>query len=320
MQKFEIVHGPLQRPLSGLAWDGARILVSDTTGNAILAFDPSTKGISTWRRFTNRTNGIAFGVDGELFGCQEGSRRVVRFLQNGAATPTATRFEGQPHNHPNLIAVDSLGAAWFTDCHHHTPASGPQVFPALEHQSVLRLKIGGRPHSHWHLERMTFDTISPRGVALAPDGKVLYVSDTSNAPGGVRELRSYPILDDDTLGPHSVMHTFGADWRGVHRGAEGICVDDDGHVHACAGWMRSGPGPVIMKFSSSGVVLSSFELPVDLPLNCAFGDPDLGTLYVTTANGELLRTRIPGVRGLRQHLPAQGGGIAPAHSPMSTTR
>src|SRR3712207_8640312 len=39
------------------------------------------------------------------------------------------------------------------------------------------------------------------------------------------ELRAYPVLEDDTLGPPIVLHTFGADHRGIHRGIEGMCID-----------------------------------------------------------------------------------------------
>lgn len=303
---FEVVHGPLNRPLGGLAWDGRHMLASDVNNSAILAFDPGTGETSVRRKYTNRVNGIAFGADGALFGCQEGSRRVIRMLADGTATQTATQYRGQPHNHPNLLVVDRIGAAWFSDCYHSSPASGPQVFPALDHQSVLRLHIGGRPHSHWHLDRMTFDTRSPRGVALSPDEKTLYVAETDNEKDGVRELRAYPVLSDGTLGSYVVLHTFGADIRGAHRGIEGICVDADGRIVACSGWSRSGPGPMVTVFAPSGAVISSHPLPVDMPMNCAFGDADSSTLYVTTAGGHLLRARSTGYTGLQAHLPAKG--------------
>src|SRR6202000_1750256 len=119
---------------------------------------------------------------------------------------------------------------WFSDRLHAVLASGPQVFPYLPHQSVLRMTLLGRPHTEWHVERMTFDTKSPRGVAVSPDvktayvaesatgpgggagaadEKTLYVPETATVPGGVQELRAYPILDDGTLGPGVVLHSFG---------------------------------------------------------------------------------------------------------------
>jgi gluconolactonase len=138
---------------------------------------------------------------------------------------------------------------------------------------------------------MTWDTTAPRGVALSPDEKTLYVAENENSPGGVRELRSYPIAEDGTLSPHSVLHTFGADYRGIHRGAEGICVNDEGNIFACAGWQRSGPGPLVYVFSPAGAVLQTQALPAGTPLNCAFGGSARADLYVSTLEGHLFRAR-----------------------------
>jgi gluconolactonase len=288
--KFELVHGPVGRPLGGLAWDGKEMLVSDISDSTTLAFNPETGKTGVRRKYTNRINGLAYGPDGALYGCQQGSRRIVRMPADGTMVVTTTKLHGHNHNHPNLLTADKKGGLWFTDVYHPLPASGPQVFPPLDHQSVLRLAQGGRPQSHWHIERMTFDTASPRGLALSPDEKTLYVSDTDNEPGGLRELRAYPILEDGTLGPYTVLHSFGADHRGVHRGIEGLCVDGTGNVLACAGWKRSGPGPLVYVFAPGGAILASHPVPEDRPLNCAFGERN--TLYVTTEGGHLFRAKL----------------------------
>jgi gluconolactonase len=296
---FERVHGPLGRPIGGLAWDGEGMLFSDINDGVILRYEPGKKRVTTARKYTNRINGLAFGTDGVLNACQEGSRRIVRLLADGSAMVPATQLDGRNHNNPCMLAIDGHGRIWFSDPHHPLPAAGPHLFSLLEHQSVLRLECGARPQSHWHLERMTFDTKSPRGVALSPDGKTLYVAETDNTPGGVRELRAYPILEDGTLGAYIVLHTFGADRRGVHRGIEGMCVDSAGNIVACAGWRRSGPGPLVYVFAPSGAIIETHELPADVPLNCAFGDAEFGSLYVSTAAGELLRAQSVGRTGHR---------------------
>ena len=181
----------------------------------------------------------------------------MRLLADGSAMVPATQLEGRNHNNPCMLALDREGRIWFSDPHHPVAASGPHLFPLLEHQSVLRLECGPRPQSHWHIERMTFDSAAPRGVALSPDGKTLYVAETDNRPGGTRELRAYSVLEDGTLGPYIVLHTFAQDRRGVHRGIEGMCVDSEGNIVACAGWRRSGPGPLVYVFAPSGAVLES---------------------------------------------------------------
>jgi gluconolactonase len=308
---FELVHGPLGRPIGGLAWDGSGMLFSDIDNSVILRWDPQGNTVMPARKYTNRTNGIAFGANGVLYGCQSGSRRIVRFMPDRSATVTATRLAGRVHNNPYFLAIDRQERIWFSDPNHSSLAvgPGPQRFPPLEHQSVLRLSRG--PRTDWHIERMTFDTSAPAGVAVSPDQKTLYVAESGNQPGGVRELRAYPIEDDGTLGAHIVLHTFGADRRGNHRGAEGICVDTEGNIIACAGWQRSGPGPLVYVFSPAGAVLETHYIPADLPLNCAFGDDRLGSLYVTTTAGHLFRIQSIGRKG---YMPRNLSDIAPTNS------
>jgi gluconolactonase len=293
---FERIANGLSGGTGGLAWDGSGMLFSWLGDGKILRYDPNTGGTGILRGYTNRTNGLAFAPDGGLYGCQENSRRIVRFEADGSTTTTAFLLDGLYHNHPNNLAIDSRGRIWFSDPRSELRASGPQIFPPLEHASVLRLEIDPF-RKLWSIRRMTYDTSAPRAVALSPDESVLYVAETDNAPAGRRELRAYPVLPDDTLGAHTVLHVFGRDHRGEHRGIEGLCVDADGNVVACSGWRKSGPGPLVSVFSPSGAALESHPLPSDQPMNCCFGDENLESLYVTTAAGELLRARNCGRRG-----------------------
>jgi gluconolactonase len=302
---LELVYGPLGRPLGGLAWDGGGMLVCDTGASAILRWDPVRRTVTTARKYTNRTHGIAFGPDGVLYGCQSGSRRIVRFLNDGSATTTATRVAGRVHNHPHWLAIDRDGRVWFSDPHRSELAvgPGPQRFPPLDHRSVLRLSRTGPAACDWHIERMTLDTLAPAGVALSPDERTLYVAESDTRDGGARELRAYPIAPDGSLGNCRILHVFGADHRGMHRGIDGMCVDTEGNVVACAGWQRSGPGPLVYVFSPTGTIVTTCPVPADLPVNCAFGDDGLDSLYVTTAAGHLFRARSIGSKGYVPHCP-----------------
>ena len=289
---FELVHGPLQRPIAGLAWDSTAMLFSDVGADTIMRYDPREGKTTVARKYANRTFGIAFGPEGQLFACQEGGRRVVRMMPDGSANVTSTRLDGRVHNHPRFITVDAQGRVWFSDRYHTIPAPHLELHGELDHQSVLRLTHEMRPRPHgWHLERMTYDTHAPTGVAIAPDGATLYVAENDERAAGKRELRAYRIRDDGTLGAYIVLHTFGADRRGIHRGIEGLCVDAEGNVIACAGSAASGPGPLVYVFSPGGAIRATHDVPEGTPLNCAFGGTDLASLYVSTVEGHLYQIR-----------------------------
>jgi gluconolactonase len=270
--KFECVHGPVGRPAGGLAWDGAGMLFSDINDQTVLRYDPVKRAVAPAWRYTHRVNGLGFDSKGVLYGAQEGSRRIVRFDTEGSCWVTATKLAGQVHNHPCAIAVDGQDRVWFSDPYHAMPSFGPQVFPRLPHQSVLRLyREVSRAYS---IERVTYDTQSPRGIALAPDDSVLYVADTDNNPGGLREIRAYPVRPDGTLGGYAVLHRFAEDRHGPHRGAEGLHTDAAGNLFACAGSRRAGPGPRIYVFAAGGGISESHEVPCDEPAFCALGGND----------------------------------------------
>jgi gluconolactonase len=95
------------------------------------------------------------------------------------------------------------------------------------------------------------------------------------------------VRPDGSLGAHTVLHCFGEDANGPHRGIEGMCLDSEGNIVACAGWRESGPGPLIYVFTPNGRILEAHEFAGDRPVRCAFGGRQLDTLYVTTAQGEL---------------------------------
>ena len=295
---FEPIAGPYQGGMGGLAWDGKTMLFSLIDEGYIRSFDPDTKAVGEYRRYTNRINGIAFGPDGRLFACQDGGRRVIQFLPDGTATTTATRLDGRMHNHPSDLVIDRSGRVWFSDPYSTVLAFGPQIFPPLDHASVLRLEVDER-HA-WTIRRITYDTAAPRAVLLSTDEKMLYVAEGEVGRKGPRELRAYPVKGDGSVEPCVVLHTFGADYRGEHRGIEGMCLDSDGNIIACGGWGKSGAGPMIYVFSPSGAILETHAVPGDQPMRCAFGDADRGSLYVTTGDGYVYRAKATGRRGFKR--------------------
>jgi gluconolactonase len=264
--------------LEGPAWDGSGLLFTEIANNRIHRFDPADGECSVFREGTNQANGLMFDSAGQLFACEGGGRRMVKY-GDADTTVLVDSFEGKRLNSPNDLAIDGQGRIWFTD-----PRYGDRDGLELDHESVYR--ISATQQGEWHIERMTFDTMRPNGLLISHDQGTLYVADSAYGEGNPRDLRAYPIQPDGSLGEKRILHNFYP-----HRGIDGMCLDTEGNIIATAGWDESGPGPMIYVFSPTGQVLETHRLPVDYPTNCTFGGDDLTTLYVTTGSGYLLRAR-----------------------------
>ena len=282
---FEFICRPMGKLTEGPVWDGEVLRFSQIHASRILEYDPRKGDISEWRSGINRTNGLAYDDAGRLFGCSSGGRSILRFDPDGTNKVIVDRFEGKRLGTPNDLAIDSKGRIWFSN-----PWNAGNVDPnppeELDHRSVMR--ADPQPDGSYTLTRVTFDTTMPNGVLLSADQTILYVAESNLEAAFVRQLRAYPIQADGSLGPYRLLHTFGSDSIGGHRGVDGMCLDADGNIIACAGWMRAGPGPMIYVFSPTGRVIETHRTPCRQPTNCCFGGPDMSTLFVTSTDGHLL--------------------------------
>lgn len=143
-------------------------------------------------------------------------------------------------------------------------------------------------------------TIS-NGLAWSPDGRTMYHADTPT-----RTVRVYDY-DLDT-GLPSRPRIF-AQWHGETERPDGGAVDSAGNY-----WTAFYRGGKVVQLAPNGVTLAEYEIPAMCPTMCAFGGPDLKTLYVTSARqnrepAELARLPHSGgifamqvaVPGLREH-------------------
>lgn len=291
--EFEKVAGPYKGRTGGIAWDGSGMLFSAVAEERIMRYDPATGKADLFRAYTGRTNGLALAKDGTVFGAQEGGRRVVHFLKDGSTAPTSDLLDGKHHNQPTDVIVDSKGSVWIADAYNVQLPYGPPVYPMLDHASVLRLE---RVSDGWRLTRVTHDTSGPRAILLSVDEKTLYVADGDAERGDQCRLCAYPVKRDGSIGPCKVLLEFAP----AERGIEGMCLDGEGHIVACAGWKKGGLGPMIYVISASGTVLETHPAPADMPMRCAFGDAGLTSLYLTAGDGGLYRARAMGRRGLQR--------------------
>ena len=284
---FVLVNGPYGGTAEGPAWDGSGLLFTYIPASRIMRYDPQSRTSTVFCSETNWANGLNFDVEGRLYACEGGARRMVRYEANGETTVLADRFEDKRFNIPNDLAIDLQGRVWFTDPY-YDGAGGPwsqdTANKELDHDSVYRLD----PHSNgnWSLHRVTFDTTKPNGLLFSLDYGTLYVAQSDRGPSDKRELRAYPVNGDGSLGSYRVLHDFG-----VGRGIDGMVLDTGGNIVATAGFRQAGPGPMVYVFSPAGEVLETHPMPVDRPTNCTFGGPDLTALFVTTGEGHLFQAR-----------------------------
>jgi len=225
-----------------------------------------------------------FDGDGNLFACEGGGRRVVRYDADSTEV-LADSYQGSKFNVPNDLAIDTEGRIWFTDPFYEGAGgawSEDRSNKELDHDSVYRIDM--KDGKSTGVTRVTEDTTRPNGLLFSLDFKTLYVAQSGRLPEEKRELRAYPVNSDGSLGAHEVIHDFGE-----HRGIDGMVLDVEGNIVATAGYKAGGPGPMIYVFSASGEVLETHPTPFDRPTNCSFGGEDLSTLYVTTIDGFLLR-------------------------------
>ncbi len=110
----------------------------------------------------------------------------------------------------------------------------------------------------------------PNGLAFSPDGATLYHSDSRQDVIWTWEL-------DAASGDIANRRVFARNDASEGR-PDGAAVDAEGHYWiCCVGAWR------VARYAPDGRVDRVIGVPAQRPTACAFGGPDLGTLYVTTA-------------------------------------
>ena len=90
--EWELVAGPFSRLTEGPAWDGKDLLFTHIPASRIMRYSPETGECAVYLEGTNHTNGLAFDVNGNLYGCCSGGRAIVRFEPDGSTTTIVSPF------------------------------------------------------------------------------------------------------------------------------------------------------------------------------------------------------------------------------------
>ncbi len=157
--------GPALFPAAG------GIVFSDIPNDVLYVYRKG--GIGDFRRPSNRANGNAVDRAGRLITCEHKTRRVVRTNPDGSVTVIADRYAGLPLNSPNDVFAGPDDALWFTD-----PPYGVLNGDAEGGGAMLPSAVYRYQQHAGEIEQMIDVLDKPNGIALSPDGRFLYVSDT----------------------------------------------------------------------------------------------------------------------------------------------
>lgn len=245
-------------------WPALGILVwSDIEGRRVLGWHPDGC-VRVVIDATPFINGNTVDRDGNLIHCEHGNRRLSRTAPDGTYTALVETYEGRRFNAPNDVVCAADGALWFSDPSYglRLPKQGVLDESDLGHRSVYRFDP-----ADGSVRRMA-DLGQPNGLAFAPDGRTLYVSDTSRTEGGDgHTIYAFPVREDRSLGEPRV---FAEIEPGV---PDGFRVDRRGWI-----WTSSEAG--VQVFSAEGHRLGLIPTP-QLCSNCCFG-PGEGRLFITS--------------------------------------
>jgi gluconolactonase len=283
---FRFVEGPVWNRKGGF------LVFSDIPANAIMTWSPSG-GASVFRAriFEGEypdgaqvgTNGLTLDKQFHIVAAEHGNRRVSRIEQDGAMTILAERYEGKRLNSPNDLVIKKNGDIYFTDPPFGLLRPGQGLQDAeksplreLPFSGVFRITAPGK------FDLMTKDIALPNGLAFSPDEKKLYIANSAGKTWSV-----YDVAKDGTLANGRIFYDAGKETGpGV---PDGMKVDTKGNVWA------TGPGGILV-ISPQGNLLGLIQFP-EVPANCAWGDADGKTLYVTARTGLYrIKTNIAGIR------------------------
>jgi gluconolactonase len=255
--------------VDGMVWAREGFLVfSDVAKKTIYRLDPGVPPKPT-EEDTNGSQGLAYDTQARLYVCEPATRRLVRMDRKGKLEALADAYQGKKLNAPNDVIVRKDGHIYFTD-----PAFGSAIDTReLDFNGVFHLTPKGE------LDTVAEWKTRPNGIALTADGKTLYTGDA--------DRHALVAFDLDGRGAASNPRDFIKNIEGV---PNGIRTDMTGRLYICANGLQV--------YSPDGK-LQQTMLGKEILTNCAFGDNDFETLYVSGRKA-IYKIRL-GVKGALQY-------------------
>jgi gluconolactonase len=202
---------------------------------------------------------------GGLLIADSGTRVLARVdLATREKTVLAESYQGKRFNSPNDLVVARNGDVYFTDPPFGLAGTQKSPLRELTYTGVFRLT----PNNQVHL---ISDKLSPNGIALSPDNRTLYVTDSSG----------WMAIDLDGSGMPAGQRQFVASEKVGGARGDGMKADSAGNI-----W-TSGRGGIYV-FSPKGEHIG-FAPIAGRVSNCVFGP---GRYLYVSNDTQMVRGRI----------------------------
>lgn len=254
---FQFTEGPVWAP-------NGYLLFSDIPASQIYKLEPDNKEISIFLDSAGNSNGLAYDTAGNLYLCEHKNRCISIIDSTGSRKILVSEYNGKKLNSPNDLVISRNNAVYFTD--------PPWGLPKNQNDPAKELKFNGvYRYANGKLDLLIDSLMWPNGIALSPDQKILYVGAFNrNKPMWYKYL-----LDNEGMIVSGSVLFDGSEYGTDH--PDGMKADKDGMLYC------TGPKGILV-ISPDGQLSGIMEFP-ELPANCAFGDADGKTLYVTARKG-----------------------------------
>jgi gluconolactonase len=285
---IKIIAEGLLFPEGPVAMRDGSVLVVEIRGGTVRRVAPDG-ALSLVANCGGGPNGAAIGPDGALYVCNNGGSSYIpgQILSAGpAADYTGGSIQrvdiatgevrvlydscnGVRLSAPNDLVFDAEGGFYFSDMGKKQPRH--RVHGGLYY---ARADGSGISELAYHLQQ-------PNGVALSPDNKTVYVSETDTARLWAFDITSPGVIKKNgTPPPHGGRLMCGLPG---YQGFDSMAVDAHGNI--CVATLTTGCITVI---APGGELLRQVPVPDTHVTNICFGGPDLRTAYVTLAGTGML--------------------------------
>ncbi len=290
MPAFKVVTAELRFPEGPIAMaDGSVILVEIERGT-LTRVKPSG-AIEIIAETGGGPNGAAMGPDGKCYVCNNGGfewfdgdllrptgqaldytgGRIERVdVETGEVEVLYTHCDGHPLRGPNDIVFDDQGGFYFSDLGKARPRE-------MDRGGLYYAKADGSA-----ISEVAYPVMTPNGVGLSPDGKMLYAAETETS-----RLWRWPIEAPGKLGQQPWPNVNGGEFVAgfsAYQRFDSMALEAGGNI--CVATLINGGVSVI---SPQGALVDFVPTHDPYCTNICFGGPDLKTAYLTlSGTGQLV--------------------------------